>query len=106
MTRKNKTKTLSFRADQALANFIDEKANEAGISDGQWVRGLLIAEMHRPSEDIATSLQEFQKILVSIVSTLEKVRVNQPKVLWHVLTKIGGMDPQEVTELCRSKLMD
>lgn len=106
MAHKKPSRTISFRAEESLREYIAEKAAEMGISAGVWVRGLVIAELHRPTEDLAGEIVELKAALAAIDPMLEKLRINQAKVLFHILTKIGDMSAEEANALCRSKLMD
>ena len=76
------------------------------MSVGVFVRGVVIAEIHRPLHDVGSQLSDLLDKAKAIEQTVELLRVNQSKSLFYALTHIGGMSPDPARDLVRTKLSE
>ena len=76
------------------------------MSVGVFVRGVVIAEIHRPLHDLGSQLSDLLERVKAIEQTVELLKVNQSKSLFYALTHIGGMSPDPARVLVRTKLSE
>ena len=76
------------------------------MSVGVFVRGVVIAEIHRPLHDLGSQLSDLLERAKAIEQTVELLKVNQSKSLFYALTHIGGMSPDLARDLVRTKLSE
>ena len=101
---RQKTETVSFRADTELLKAIDDQRHHFQISRGAWVRGIVITwlnqihlenQTHRPNQDQ----------LEAVGNQLERVLRNQAKSLYLEMTVIGGMSDDDARSLVKRQLI-
>ena len=106
MARNNRSKNIGFRVDTEVFDFIHERACEMNTTPGLWARGLVIAERHRPHSETLDELLVIKQQLLNLSTAIEKLRINQTRSLYLLLTHIGKMEPEKANALAISKLMD
>lgn len=106
MVGRTRTVPVSFRVDESTLSALSERAKECGVSVGVFVRGVVIAEIHRPLHDLGSQLSDLLERAKAIEQTVELLKVNQSKSLFYALTHIGGMSPDPARDLVRSKLSE
>jgi hypothetical protein len=106
MAHNNRSKNIAFRVDKEVFDFMHDRACEMNVTPGLWARGLVIAERHRPHSETVEELQAVKKQLQNLATTIEKIRINQSRSLYLVLTHIGKMDPEKANAIATSKLLD
>ena len=104
MVGRTRTVPVSFRVDESTLSALSERAKECGVSVGVFVRGVVIAEIHRPLHDLGSQLSDLLERANAIEQTVELLKVNQSKSLFYALTHIGGMSPDLARDLVRTKL--
>ena len=106
MVGRTRTVPVSFRVDESTLSALSERAKECGVSVGVFVRGVVIAEIHRPLHDLGSQLSDLLERAKAIEQTVELLKVNQSKSLFYALTHIGGMSPDPARDLVRTKLSE
>ena len=106
MVGRTRTVPVSFRVDETTLSALSERAKECGVSVGVFVRGVVIAEIHRPLHDLGSQLSDLLERANAIEQTVELLKVNQSKSLFFALTHIGGMLPDIARDLVRAKLSE
>ncbi len=92
--------------DTEVFDFMHERACEMNSTPGLWARGLVIAERHRPHSETVEELLAIKQQLQNLATSIEKLRINQTRSLYLLLTHIGQMEPEKANALAISKLMD
>lgn len=102
---KTKTETIAFRADTDLLRYIDERRSRFGLSRGNWVRGMIAAELVREDGDQSNGqFEAVEQSLEEVQQMLSRLTSNVARSLFYVLTRIGDMPVEEAKDLVRSKL--
>ncbi len=104
MVGRTKTIPISFRVDESTLKLIEERAKECGLSPGVFVRGVVVAELHRPLHDVGHQLADITDKIVEIENTLSDVRLRQARSLYFALTMIGSVPTDTATEIVLTKL--
>ncbi len=107
MDSKQRSQSISFRLPIAIAQAVDIRAAEQGISRGNWVRGQILAAISQPDkEDIAALFESFQSSIEKVESKLAKIQIAQARSLYFCLTQIGNIDPEKARLLIKKKFAE
>lgn len=104
---KVRTETVSFRADPDLLKLIDDQCQRFGISRGNWVRGVVLAHLHRSANPVdPVDLGPVERKLDGLERLLDLLKTDLARSLFFVLTRVGEMPVGEAREFVRSKFTE
>lgn len=103
MARKLISTTISFRASEDLARLIDRERASFDLSRGTYVRGVISAQLLATQEEQhAALLEELHQQLEALSSQLSRVRREQRKSLFVLLTRLGELSGDDAKRLLQS----
>ncbi len=106
MTPRKRSETISFRADEDLLRLIDQARALFGVSRGEWVRGVVHADVYR-SKEAATDLRlsEIDRAMEEFRQSLDRLTTNQAKSLFAILTVVGDVAADDARKLIQQNLV-
>lgn len=106
MSHRKRSETISFRCDEHLWRLIDQARAHFGVSRGDWVRGVVHAELYR-SKDAAIDLRlaEIERATETLRQSLDRLAANQAKSLFALLTVVGDVAAEDARKLIQQNLV-
>ncbi len=107
MRKKPASETVGFRANAELLKLIDRERERFGVSRGEWVRGVISAQLFKESqENNAARLEELQNL---VKESCQAIKLHDRKLaaaLFTVLTEVGEMEAGEAKALVRRRIIE
>ncbi|MBX3412612.1 MAG: hypothetical protein KF708_07985 [Pirellulales bacterium] len=104
MPRK-RTETVSFRADEDLLRLLDQSRSRFGVSRGEWVRGVVQANLYATEhESLNERLSDIEQAVARILSRQEAFSLNQARSLYAILTLTGNLSADDAKAVVQTNI--
>jgi hypothetical protein len=104
---KRSSETISFRADTDLARLIDTARSPFGISRGDWVRGVVIAQLHRgEASDLDVHVTDLRKTLEELQTDAHRLQTQGRRMMFTLLTLLGHVPSDEAKTIVQKVFLD